>query len=450
MSVRPNHQDAGRRGHRHQWPAGDRCRLISAPPRSTAATNTAALAAQLQGLFIVAALYRRRRGHAVAELVLRRFPVERRGIGLHQAVADGARLPPGRPRPGSTPGSRRQLLPSHLRRTPRPTFLRPRSSCSAGAKATPGTPNGLIAGGEAGRNGVEVRVIVDRYDLARTRRRARDVHAPGRGGSRDRRQRRVSDRPRRPLPHDQQLDWRQDEVGRSDHRKLFRHRRYGSRGREERASRITSRTAVSRRMVRVTGVCRAAGTGGLPGELPRPRWPIAGRSLPVLSRADGASARRRSPSPRSHPGGFVAATQAIREQIDRLGPPRRHERRTSPTVDMLERILAAARRGVNVQDRRPSEVRTTTRRPRRSSTRYADLIAAGAEVWELPSTVVTPRPWSPTTSSASDGEPRRLGSLPQLGDHDDRPEAAARRSSRSACSSPTSPAEARGAGLGNR
>ena len=67
------------------------------------------------------------------------------------------------------------------------------------------------------------------------------------------------------------------------------------------------------------------------------------------------------------PGGFVAASQAIREQID--GARRRLDVMNPYLTDrdMLERILAAARRGVAVRSssrRRP----TMRRRPRRCGT----------------------------------------------------------------------------------
>ena len=47
------------------------------------------------------------------------------------------------------------------------------------------------------------------------------------------------------FPDDQHFDWRQDEVGRADHRKLYVDRRRRSHGRAGRASRTTSGTAAS-------------------------------------------------------------------------------------------------------------------------------------------------------------------------------------------------------------
>jgi cardiolipin synthase len=87
------------------------------------------------------------------------------------------------------------------------------------------------------------------------------------------------------------------------------------------------------------------------------------------------------------PRGFVAASQAIREQID--GARRRLDV-MNPYVtdrDMLERILAAAQRGVRVR----IVVSETSNNPQASAAlrhRYDDLLSAGVEIWELPGTVV--------------------------------------------------------------
>jgi cardiolipin synthase A/B len=87
------------------------------------------------------------------------------------------------------------------------------------------------------------------------------------------------------------------------------------------------------------------------------------------------------------PGGFVAAPEAIREQIENA-----HERLDvmNPYFtdrDMVERILAAARRGVRVR------VVVSANSNNHLATaalkhRYGDLRDAGAEVWEMPDTVV--------------------------------------------------------------
>ena len=87
------------------------------------------------------------------------------------------------------------------------------------------------------------------------------------------------------------------------------------------------------------------------------------------------------------PGGFVAASQAIAEQID--GARERldviNPYFTDP--DIVGRVLAAARRGVKVR----IVVSRTSNNPAAKEAlrhRYADLAAAGADVWELPDTVV--------------------------------------------------------------
>src|SRR4029453_14200872 len=87
------------------------------------------------------------------------------------------------------------------------------------------------------------------------------------------------------------------------------------------------------------------------------------------------------------PGGFVAASQAVREQIQNA---QRRLDVMNPYFtdrDMVERIIAAARRGVKVRvvvsEKSNNAQATAARRYR-----YTALSAAGAEVWELPGTVV--------------------------------------------------------------
>jgi len=187
-------------------------------------------------------------------------------------------------------------------------------------------------------------------------------------------------------PDDRHLDWRQDEVGRADHRKLYvvdgKIAWTGGAGIEDHFENGGFHDV----MVRVTGdVVRQAqaafltsfrGHGGpLPADLapyfPEPADP--GETPIALAQVI--------------PGGFVAASQAIREQIDRA---RRRLDVTNPYLtdrDMLERILAAARRGVRVR----LVVSETSNNAQASAAlrhRYEDLLAAGVEIWELPGTVV--------------------------------------------------------------
>ena len=188
------------------------------------------------------------------------------------------------------------------------------------------------------------------------------------------------------FPHDQHLDWRQDEVGRADHRKLYvidgATAWTGGAGIEDHFENGGFHDV----MVRVTGdVVRQAqaafltsfrGHGGaLPAELSRyfPEPADAGATPVALAQVI--------------PGGFVAAAQAIREQID--GARERLDV-MNPYItdrDMIERILAAARRGVKVRIV-VSETSNNKQATAALRHRYADLLAAGAEVWELPGTVV--------------------------------------------------------------
>jgi cardiolipin synthase A/B len=87
------------------------------------------------------------------------------------------------------------------------------------------------------------------------------------------------------------------------------------------------------------------------------------------------------------PGGHIAASQAIREQID--GARARLDV-MNPYVtdrDMIERLLAAARRGVRARIV-VSETSNNAQATAALKHRYADLLDAGVEIWELPGTVV--------------------------------------------------------------
>jgi cardiolipin synthase A/B len=233
---------------------------------------------------------------------------------------------------------------------------------------------------------VEVRVIVDAYG-SRPYKEAREmfmrlVHAGAQIVVND-----VFPLDRDGLyPDDQQVDWRQDEVGRADHRKLYvidgAVAWTGGAGIEDHFENGGFHDV----MVRVTGdVVRQAqaafltsfdGHGGpLPADLspyfPEPAEP--GSTPIALAQVI--------------PGGFVAASQAIREQID--GARERLDVMNPYLTDrdMLERILAAARRGVNVRVV-VSETSNNAQATAALRHRYADLIAAGVEIWELPGTVV--------------------------------------------------------------
>jgi cardiolipin synthase A/B len=234
--------------------------------------------------------------------------------------------------------------------------------------------------------GVEVRVIVDRFG-SRPYEEAREMYT---GLAAAGAQIVVNDE--FPLdrdglfPDDQHVDWRQDEVGRADHRKLYvidgQIAWTGGAGIEDHFEDGGFHDV----MVRVTGdVVRQAQAafltsfrghdGPLPDDLSRyfPEPSEAGSTPIALAQVI--------------PGGFVAATQAVREQID--GARERLDVMNPYLTDrdMIERILAAARRGVKVR----LVVSETSNNPPATAAlehHYGELIAAGVEIWELPGTVV--------------------------------------------------------------
>ena len=236
------------------------------------------------------------------------------------------------------------------------------------------------------REGVEVRVIVDRfgsrpYDEAQEMFEGlaaagaqivvNDVLPVDRDGL---------------YPDDRGFDWRQDEVGRADHRKLYvvdgAVAWTGGAGIEDHFENGGFHDV----MVRVTGdvvlqaqaafLASFRGHGGpLPDDLARYFPAPADRGTTPVALAQVI------------PGGFVAAAQAIREQID--GARRRLDVMNAYLTDrdMLERILAAARRGVRVR-LVVSETSNNAQATAALRHRYDDLLAAGVEIWELPGTVV--------------------------------------------------------------
>ena len=180
--------------------------------------------------------------------------------------------------------------------------------------------------------------------------------------------------------------WRVDQLGRADHRKLYvidgAVAWTGGAGIEDHFNDGRFHDL----MVRVTGdVVRQAqaafltsfrGHGGaLPGDLsdhfPAPREP--GSTPIALAQVI--------------PGGFVAASQATREQIDQA---RERLDVMNPYLtdhETIEQLLAAARRGVKVRVV-TSETSNNHTAAAALKHRYADLDAAGIEVWEVPNTVV--------------------------------------------------------------
>jgi len=188
------------------------------------------------------------------------------------------------------------------------------------------------------------------------------------------------------FPDGQRIDWRQDEVGRADHRKLYvidgAIAWTGGAGIEDHFENGGFHDV----MVRVTGdVVRQAQAAFLTS------FSGHGGPLPVdLSRYFPEPADRgETPVALAQviPGGFVAASQAIREQI---GSARDRLDVMNPYLtdrDMIERILAAAGRGVKVRVV-VSEISNNAQATAALKHHYADLREAGVEVWELPGTVV--------------------------------------------------------------
>jgi cardiolipin synthase len=188
------------------------------------------------------------------------------------------------------------------------------------------------------------------------------------------------------FPDGQRIDWRQDEVGRADHRKLYvidgATVWTGGAGIEDHFENGGFHDV----MVRVTGdVVRQAqaafltsfkGHGGpLPADLSRYFPEPADRGEIPVALAQVI------------PGGHVAASEAIREQI---GSARERLDVMNPYLtdrDMIERILAAARRGVKVRVV-VSKVSNNAQATAVLKHHYPALREAGAEVWELPGTVV--------------------------------------------------------------
>jgi cardiolipin synthase A/B len=234
--------------------------------------------------------------------------------------------------------------------------------------------------------GIEVRVIVDRFG-SRPYEEAQEMYSGlGAAGA----QIVVNDE--LPLdkdglfPDDQHVDWGHDELGRADHRKLYvidgKIAWTGGAGIEDHFEDGGFHDV----MVRVTGdVVRQAqaafltsfrGYGGpLPDDLSRffPEPAEAGSTPIALTQVI--------------PGAFTAATQAVREQID--GARARLDLMNPYLTDrdMIERILAAARRGVKVR----IVVSEMSNNPPASAAleqHYGELIDVGVEIWELPGTVV--------------------------------------------------------------
>jgi cardiolipin synthase A/B len=235
-------------------------------------------------------------------------------------------------------------------------------------------------------DGIEVRVIVDglgsrpywsarkmysRLAAAGAQIVINDVLPPGRRGL---------------YPDRLTIDWRHSEVGRADHRKLYvidgAVAWIGGAGIEDHFRNGEFHDVMTRITGDVVRQAQAAfltsfiGHGGPPpGELPRLFAAPAGAGTIPIALAQVI------------PGGHVAASQAIAEQI--VAARERLDIMNPYLTDrgMVERILAAARRGVQVRIV-VSETSNSAAASAALRHRYRELLAAGAEVWELPGTVV--------------------------------------------------------------
>jgi cardiolipin synthase A/B len=187
-------------------------------------------------------------------------------------------------------------------------------------------------------------------------------------------------------PDHQHFDWSQDEVGRAEHRKLYvidgTIAWIGGAGVEDHFA--TGRYHDV--MVRVTGnVVRQAQAlflmsfhahgGPLPADLSPyfPAEPSSGATPIALLQVV--------------PGGFTSATQAIRRLIDHARTRLDIMNPYFTDRDMVERVIAAARRGVAV---RVVVSHTSNNAQADAALRdhYSDLIDAGVEIWEYPDAVV--------------------------------------------------------------
>jgi len=234
--------------------------------------------------------------------------------------------------------------------------------------------------------GVEVRVLVDRYGS----RPYRQAQAMFEGLAAAGAQIVVNDT--LPVdedglyPDERHVDWRQDEVGRADHRKLFvidgTVMWTGGAGLEDHFENGGFHDV----MVRVTGdVVRQAQAAFLTS--------FRGHGAPLPDDLSGYFPAPSDPGTtpvaltQVVPGGFHPATQAIREQVDEA---RRRLDVMNPYLtdrDMYDRILAAARRGVHVRIV-VSEKSNNRQASAALRHQYDDLRAVGAEIWEVPGTVV--------------------------------------------------------------
>jgi cardiolipin synthase len=187
-------------------------------------------------------------------------------------------------------------------------------------------------------------------------------------------------------PAHREFDWRQDEIGRADHRKLYvvdgTVAWLGGAGIEDHFANGKFHDV----MVRVTGnVVRQAQAlflmsfraqhGPLPADLSR-YFPAPAQhgTIPIALLQVA-------------PGGFMSATQAIRVLIDHARSRLDIMNPYFTDADIVQRVLAAARRGVKVR----IVVSKKSNNPPATlafKQHYRPLIDAGVQIWEYPGAVV--------------------------------------------------------------
>jgi cardiolipin synthase len=182
------------------------------------------------------------------------------------------------------------------------------------------------------------------------------------------------------------VDWSQDDVGRADHRKLYvidgKVAWIGGAGIEDHFANGKFYDV----MTRVTGdvVLQAqsvflmtfhAHHGPLPADLAKffPAQPDPGTTPVAIVQ--------------TVPGGWMSSTQAIRQLIDRARTRLDLMNPYFTDADMIQRVIAAAKRGVKVRIV-VSQKSNNTQATAALKEHYSSLIAAGAQIWEVPGTVV--------------------------------------------------------------
>ena len=238
------------------------------------------------------------------------------------------------------------------------------------------------------------------------------------------------------------FDWRQDEFGRAEHRKLYVidgtvawtggagiQDHFANGGFHDVMARVTGDVVRQAQAVFLTAF-RAYG-GPVPDDLTPyfPAPPEAGALPTALVQVV--------------PGGYVSATQATRELIDKATTRLDLMNPYLTDADMLQRLIAAAKRGVHVRVV-VSETSNNRYAEAALSHHYRDLIDAGVEVWEYPSAVVHAKivVADDTVSSArSTSTPGRSTATSSWGwsSRTQQPRSCSSR----ACSIPTSPARSR-------